>query len=156
MRAQDEATWVLKRPFSLHRYRPEDEAGLSFVSLPPLVAQVEFDRCDLPRVVARSSRPLIMPFRLSYRPALTLPALILTVAAVQTAGAAIVPGSSEIAGFHAAVLTVRIHLPPAGSRMRTPGGIEGSNAVPSSGESAANLTSSPVMGKRASLHRYIV
>jgi len=35
-----EATLRLKRPFSLHRYRPEEGAGLSLVSLAPLIAQV--------------------------------------------------------------------------------------------------------------------
>src|SRR5499433_3999964 len=44
--------------------------------------------------------------------ALGLLALILTVGAVQTVGAAILPGCL---GFRAAVLKVRIHLPPAGS-----------------------------------------
>ena len=43
-----EATLRLKRPFSLHRYRPEEGAGLSLVSLAPLIAQVEFDRRDVP------------------------------------------------------------------------------------------------------------
>jgi len=54
-----EATRRPKRPFSLHRYRPEDAAGLSLVSLAPLIAQVGFDPGDAPRVVARSSPPLI-------------------------------------------------------------------------------------------------
>ena len=44
-----EATLRLKRPFSLHRYRPEEGAGLSLVSVAPLIAQVEFDRRDVPR-----------------------------------------------------------------------------------------------------------
>src|SRR5215471_14428494 len=44
--------------------------------------------------------------------ALGLLALILTVGAVQTVGAAILPGCP---GFRAAVLKVRIHLPPAES-----------------------------------------
>src|SRR5215472_5544041 len=44
--------------------------------------------------------------------ALGLLALILMVAAVQTVGAAILPGCL---GYRAAVLTVRIHLPPAAS-----------------------------------------
>src|SRR5262249_648211 len=48
--------------------------------------------------------------------ALGLVALILTVGAVQTVGAAILPGCL---GFCAAVLKVRIHLPPAGSQVRT-------------------------------------
>jgi hypothetical protein len=43
-----EGTLRLKRPFSLHRYRPEERAGLSLVSLAPLIAQVEFDRRDVP------------------------------------------------------------------------------------------------------------
>jgi len=52
--------------------------------------------------------------------ALGLAALIRTVAAVQTAGTAIVPGCApEIAGFRAAILMVRIHLPPAASQQRT-------------------------------------
>jgi hypothetical protein len=36
--------------------------------LAPLIAQVVFDRRDLPRVVARSSRPLTRPLSPSYRP----------------------------------------------------------------------------------------
>src|SRR5262249_43536357 len=48
---------------------------------------------------------------------LGLLALILTVGAVQTVGAAILPGCL---GFRAAVLKVRIHLPPAES-LRTIG-----------------------------------
>src|SRR5215472_8710568 len=44
--------------------------------------------------------------------ALGLLALILMVAAVQTVGAAILPGCL---GYRAAVLKVRIHLPPAAS-----------------------------------------
>src|SRR5499433_1627246 len=48
--------------------------------------------------------------------ALGLLALILTVGAVQTVGAAILPGCL---GFRAAVLKVRIHLPPAESQVRT-------------------------------------
>jgi hypothetical protein len=43
-----EATVRLKRPLSLHRYRPGEGAGLSLVSLAPLIAQVEFDRRDVP------------------------------------------------------------------------------------------------------------
>ena len=38
-----EETLRLKLPFSLHRYRPEEGAGLSLVSLAPLIAQIEFD-----------------------------------------------------------------------------------------------------------------
>ena len=38
-----EETLRLKQPFSLHRYRPEEGAGLSLVSLAPLIAQIEFD-----------------------------------------------------------------------------------------------------------------
>src|SRR5215831_15952701 len=48
--------------------------------------------------------------------ALGLLALILTVGAVQTVGAASLPGCL---GFRAAVLKVRIHLPPAESQVRT-------------------------------------
>lgn len=44
-----EATVRLKRPLSLHRYRPGEGAGLSLVSLAPLIAQVEFDRRMYPR-----------------------------------------------------------------------------------------------------------
>src|SRR5215831_13537725 len=47
--------------------------------------------------------------------ALGLLALILTVGAVQTVGAAILPGCL---GFRAAVLKVRIHLPPAVSQAK--------------------------------------
>lgn len=43
-----EATLRLKRRFSLPRYRPEEGAGLSLVSLAPLIAKVEFDRRDVP------------------------------------------------------------------------------------------------------------
>ena len=43
-----EETLRLKLPFSLHRYRPEEGAGLSLVSLAPLIAQIEFDRRDVP------------------------------------------------------------------------------------------------------------
>ena len=46
---QMEATVRLKRPLSLHRYRPGEGAGLSLVSLAPLIAQVEFDRRDVRR-----------------------------------------------------------------------------------------------------------
>ena len=47
MRAYMEETLRLKPPFSLHRYRPEEGAGLSLVSLAPLIAQIEFDRRDV-------------------------------------------------------------------------------------------------------------
>ena len=43
-----EATVRLKRPLSLHRYRPGEGAGLSLVSLAPLIAPAEFDRRDVP------------------------------------------------------------------------------------------------------------
>jgi hypothetical protein len=43
-----EATLRLKRSFSLHRYRPEEGAALSLVSPAPSIAQVEFDRRDVP------------------------------------------------------------------------------------------------------------
>ena len=56
--------------------------------------------------------------------ALGLVALILTVAAVQTVGAAIVPGCFGNRGLSfAAVLKVRIHLPPAESLVRTENGL---------------------------------
>ena len=48
MRAKMEATVRLKRPLSLYRYRPGEGAGPSLVSLVPLIAQVEFDRRDVP------------------------------------------------------------------------------------------------------------
>src|SRR5262245_53926217 len=52
--------------------------------------------------------------------ALGLLALILMVAAVQTVGAAILPGCLGYRGLsRAAVLKVRIHLPPAASQVRT-------------------------------------
>jgi uncharacterized membrane protein YfcA len=74
---------------------------------------------DVPRVVARSSRPLSRPFSPGYRPLWAYFRLILTVAAVQTVGAQSCRNASEIAGFRAAVLKVRIHLSPAESHMRT-------------------------------------
>jgi len=43
-----EATLRLKRSFSLHGYRPEQGAALSLVSPAPSIAQVEFDRRDVP------------------------------------------------------------------------------------------------------------
>jgi hypothetical protein len=43
-----EATLRPKRSFSLHRYRPGERVGLSLVWLAPLIAQVEFDRRDVP------------------------------------------------------------------------------------------------------------
>src|SRR5215831_4079897 len=52
--------------------------------------------------------------------ALGLLALILTLGAVQTVGAAILPGCL---GFRAAVLKVRIHLPPAKSRANSGTGV---------------------------------
>jgi hypothetical protein len=58
-----EASLRLKPPFSLHRYRPEQRAGLSLLSLVALIAQIEFDRRG-PRVVAQLSRPPSRPFRL--------------------------------------------------------------------------------------------
>jgi hypothetical protein len=61
------------------------------VSLAPLIAQVEFDRRDGPRrrVAVTAANQAIFAF---VPAALGLLALILTVAAVQTVGAAIVPG----------------------------------------------------------------
>ena len=38
----------MKRPFSLHGYRPEEGAGLSLVSLARLIAQIEFDAAMYP------------------------------------------------------------------------------------------------------------
>jgi hypothetical protein len=85
-----EASLRLKPPFSLHRYRPEQRAGLSLLSLVALIAQIEFDRRG-PRVVAQLSRPPSRPFRLRAG-RLGLLTLILMVAAVQTVGARIMPG----------------------------------------------------------------
>ena len=48
MRAQNEATLHLKRRFSLHGYCSEEGAGLSLVSLAPLIAQIEFDAAMYP------------------------------------------------------------------------------------------------------------
>jgi hypothetical protein len=89
------------------------------VSLAPLITQVEFDRRDLPRVAARSSRAADQAIFAFVPAALSLLALILTVAAVQTVGAAIVLGSFGNRGLSAAVLQVRIRLPPAVSQLRT-------------------------------------
>src|ERR1700760_1736739 len=83
-----EATLRLKRSFSLRRYRPEQRVGLSLVSLAPLIAQVEFDCRDVP-ASSRSRRI----------GRLGLLALILTVAAVQTVGATIMPECFGNRGF---------------------------------------------------------
>lgn len=78
-----------KRPFSLHRYCPEKGAGLSVVSRAPLIAQIEFDAAmDSRRRALRASNQALFA---CVPAALDLLALMLTVAAVQTVGAAIVP-----------------------------------------------------------------
>ena len=91
MRAEMEATLRLKRPFSLHRDRPEEGAGLSLVSLAPLIAQIEFDRRDVPASSRTCHGRQTGHFRLRTG-RLGVLALILTVAAVQTAGGTIMTG----------------------------------------------------------------
>jgi hypothetical protein len=103
---------------SLHRDRPEDGAALSLVLLAPLIAQVEFDRdvATRRRALVAAAQQAIFAF---VSAALGLLALILTVAAVQIVGAAIVPGCFGKRGLSCAVLKVRLHLPPAVSQVRT-------------------------------------
>jgi len=110
-----EATLRLKRPVSLHRYRPEEGAPLSLVSPAPSIAQVEFDRRDVPASSRTCHGRQAGHFRLRTG-RLGLLALILTVAEVQTVGASIVPGCF-------------------GNRGLSCRGTKSSNPSPSSGES---------------------
>ena len=89
------------------------------MSLAPLIAQVEFDRDVAPhrRALVAAAQQAIFAF---VSPALGLLALILTVAAVHTVAAAIVPGCF-------------------GKRGLSCRGTKSSNPSPSSVESAANL-----------------
>jgi hypothetical protein len=86
-----------------------------------LPSQLEFDRRDIPRVVAALVAAAKQAIFALVPAALGLLALILTVAEVQTVGAAIVPGCF-------------------GNRGLSCRGTKSSNPSPSSGESPANLS----------------
>jgi hypothetical protein len=129
------------------RDRPEDGAALSLVLLAPLIAQVEFDRDVAPhrRALVAAAQQAIFAF---VSPALGLLALILTVAAVHTVAAAIVPGCFGKRGLSCrgtkssnpspSSVESAANLPPSQR------GTEGSNPSLSSGESTANLPHSAV------------